>query len=154
MVRRIVKCSLLALAALFLTAQFVQPPHGRESATKRRTIWEDPNVTPEVKTILRRSCADCHSDQTRWPWYARVAPASWIIANDVHMGREKLDLSDWPLRPQSLAEEIVDAVASREMPPRKYLFLHPDARLSSKDLAALDDWIDDQEKSTAANLKP
>ena len=140
---RIAKCFLVGCAAFLLTAQLVRPLPKPEARPEHRPIWDDRNVTPEVKAILRRSCADCHSDQTRWPWYSHVAPISWMVAGDVRQGRQKLDFSDWPRNSQDEKQEIGDAVASREMPPRKYLFLHPSSRLSPQDIAILDGWINE-----------
>lgn len=114
-----------------------------------RSVWDDTSVTPEVKAILLRSCADCHSDQTRLPWYGHVAPASWLISRDIDRGRQKLDLSNWPIHSQNEAEEIGDAVASKKMPPWNYLLLHKQARLSPKELNAIDSWVSNQNSSSS-----
>ncbi|MEO7192985.1 MAG: heme-binding domain-containing protein [Vicinamibacterales bacterium] len=101
---------------------------------------------PEVQTILRRSCYDCHSNQTRWPWYSNVAPVSWVVARDVHQGRQHLNLSTWnrlSLEKQPRAiREIWEQVAEGEMPMSLYLPLHPDARLSADDKATLLAWAE------------
>ena len=54
-------------------------------------------VQTNVKRILERSCYDCHSNRTRWPWYSHVAPVSWLVARDVHEGREEINFSEWPM---------------------------------------------------------
>lgn len=148
--RRQGKCFLLLLpVGVFLAVQ-LPPPRNPPPQPAHRSIWEDPKVAPEVKAILRRSCADCHSDQTRLPWYGHVAPVSWMLARDIERGRQKLDLSNWPVHPENEAEEIGDAVASGKMPPWDYLLLHTGARLSSRERSLLDFWMADQASSRSA----
>jgi hypothetical protein len=116
---------------------------------------ENPPVTSEVaapepvRAVLRRSCYDCHSHETRWPWYARVAPVSWLVAHDVHEGREHLNFSTWDRydakKRRELREEAWEEVDEGEMPLWFYLPLHPDARLSDADRAALRAWGGDGE---------
>ncbi len=98
----------------------------------------------EVAAVLEKACADCHSHRTRWPWYSRVAPVSWLVSHDVEEGREHLNLSTWgtlePRRQQRLREEMWEEVAEREMPLPAYRFAHPEARLSDRDLSVLRSW--------------
>lgn len=98
----------------------------------------------DVKEILERSCYDCHSNETRWPWYSRVAPFSWLVAHDVEEGREHLNFSEWD---QLSTEEQVEAmeeaweeVEEGEMPLWFYLPMHPEARISKSDRATLKRW--------------
>ena len=101
-------------------------------------------ATAEVRSVLRRACYDCHSNETVWPWYSRVAPASWLVASDVHEGREELNFSTWnrytAKQQAKKMKESWDEVAEGEMPPWMYLPLHPNARLSADDRAALRAW--------------
>ena len=84
--------------------------------------------------LLREACYDCHSHETRWRWYSRVAPASWWIASHVKKGRERLDFSDWPqTRPweaKAKLESIAAALRDDSMPPSSYRLMHSQARLS------------------------
>lgn len=99
---------------------------------------------PEVAATLRRACFDCHSNQTVWPWYSRVAPASWLVALDVRRGREHLNFSTWTALPASDRREryaeIAEVVESGAMPPGIYTPLHPEARLSLDDIRVLAGW--------------
>ncbi len=101
-------------------------------------------ATPEVRSVLRRACYDCHSNETVWPWYSRIAPVSWLVARDVQEGREELNFSTWNL--YTTKEQLKklkksgEEVAEGEMPPRMYLPPHPDARLSADDRALLRAW--------------
>jgi hypothetical protein len=103
---------------------------------------------PAVDAILRRSCYDCHSNETVWPWYSRVAPVSWIVARDVHQGRRHLNFSQWnrlePHERRDILEEAWEEVSAGDMPMAIYLPLHPDARLTDADKAALEAWIKDE----------
>ena len=85
-----------------------------------------------TRELISRACFDCHSNETRWPWYSHVAPASWLVHRDVVTGRRKLNFSEWD-RPQEEAGESVEAVQKGEMPPWYY----PWARLPAADRVAL-----------------
>jgi hypothetical protein len=98
----------------------------------------------QVQNVLRLACYDCHSNETVWPWYSRVAPVSWLVARDVAEGREALNYSRWQdygaQQRAELLEETWEEIAEGEMPPAAYLVLHPDARLDDADRAALRAW--------------
>ncbi len=107
-------------------------------------IESEIDAPAEVLSILRRACYDCHSNATRWPWYTRIAPASWLVARDVREGREELNFSTWGRldagRRAKLAREVFEEASEGEMPPWFYLPLHPEAHLSQEDLATLGAW--------------
>ena len=107
-------------------------------------VEQEPDAPPSARAVFERSCYDCHSHATRWPWYAWVAPVSWLVAHDVSDAREHLNFSTWGRydaeeRAENL-EEIAEVLEEGEMPPWFYLPLHPDARLSDADLAAVRAW--------------
>ncbi len=97
----------------------------------------------EVKAIFVRSCYDCHSNQTRWPWYSAIAPAKWFIARDVHVGRQWLNFSEWgkydAAKKEKLKAMIFKAVGLA-MPLGTYVKLHPDAKLSKEDRETIRRW--------------
>lgn len=103
-------------------------------------------AAPEVADHLRRSCYDCHSHETKWPWYSYVAPVSWLVASDVHEGRRHLNFSQWTAyTPQERAKKragISDLVQKRDMPLWYYLPMHGDAKLSDEDVQAIAAWAD------------
>jgi hypothetical protein len=135
---RVLKWSGVTLAAVFVLIQFV--PVDR---TNPPVEGEVP-APPEVREVLQRACYDCHSNETTWPWYSRVAPVSWLIARDVHEGREQLNFSTWnrlSTREQVEAlRESWDEVDEGEMPLWFYLPPHPEARLSDRDRRLLRNW--------------
>jgi hypothetical protein len=99
----------------------------------------------EITALLRAACYDCHSSETKWPLYSRIAPASWLVVSDVNEGREHLDFSDWPddsTRAAKKLDRINEVLDYREMPPKKYTLLHPDARLTEAQRKQLMDWAD------------
>ena len=104
----------------------------------------DVGAEPEVAAILRRACYDCHSNETRWPWYSRVAPVSWIIAHDVGRGRAELNFSEWdsyrPLTRERKLEWMDRALRQSAMPPWPYRLIHPGARLELADRQLLERW--------------
>jgi len=108
-------------------------------------VEEEVTAPPRVKEILRRSCYDCHSNETVWPWYSRVAPVSWQLAHDVSEARGHLNFSTWDRydageRLHKL-REVWEQVEEGEMPLWMYLLMHPAARLSPADRDAIRDWV-------------
>jgi hypothetical protein len=99
-------------------------------------------INPQVGAILDRSCQDCHSSRTAWPWYSHVAPVSWIVSKHVSAGREILDFSDWANQPPSADERmlICDAVSDGRMPLPEYTLIHRNARLSKRDVELICNW--------------
>jgi cytochrome c551/c552 len=93
----------------------------------------------EAQAIARRACYDCHSNETVWPLYSKIAPVSWLVTYDVVEGREKLNFSEWALGGGKEADDIAETVAEGEMPPRIYTIMHPEAVLSDAERQVLMD---------------
>jgi len=111
------------------------------------TIEAGLNVPAPVEKILNTACKDCHSQQTRWPWYARVAPISWMVAGDVEKARRAMNLSEWTeeagARPGIAVGTLMAACAGVEgqrMPPAGYRKMHPEARLTAAQVDTLCGW--------------
>jgi hypothetical protein len=98
-----------------------------------------------VAPLLRSACYDCHSNQTRWPWYSQVAPASWLLGRDVSEGRAELNFSTWDRydakRKLKLLKESAHEIEEGEMPPWYYLPLHREARLNDTEKQGLAAWF-------------
>jgi Haem-binding domain len=116
----------------------VQPSH---------TIYAAVAVPADVKAILERSCKNCHSNETAWPWYSYVAPVSWVVAHDVHQARKKMNFSEWggysAQRKEDRLEEICEQVTNGDMPDRKYALFHREARPTLAERAAVCQWAED-----------
>jgi hypothetical protein len=116
----------------------------------------NPPVTAEIQLDsdvgeqLRLSCYDCHSNETNWPWYAWIAPVSWLAAGDVNEGREHLNFSVWADYPVDkrihLLEEMREEIAESKMPMKIYLLLHGEARLDTAGREALINWARKREQ--------
>ena len=113
--------------------QFVPTPVSRGNPPAQS---EPPWDSPATRETFYRACGDCHSNQTAWPWYSRIAPMSWLIASDVAEGRGRLNVSEWNRRQRS-ADEAAEVVLEGEMPLPTYLIMHPNARLSEEERQAL-----------------
>lgn len=107
-------------------------------------VEEEVPASEEVRAVLRRSCYDCHSNESRWPWYAHVAPISWLVVHDVNEAREHMNFSTWNAydakKRRKKLEEVWEEVEEGEMPLWVYLPLHPEARLSDEDESLLRAW--------------
>ena len=133
----------LAVLIAVAAAQMIQPDTSKQTADPERSLWKDRRVDPRVADILRRACANCHSYETKWPWYARISPVSWWLARHVNQGRAKLNFDDWSSAAATdQLEEMYDSIAKKKMPLASYLLMHPEARLSQADRDTLLAWTD------------
>ncbi|HWR51001.1 MAG TPA: heme-binding domain-containing protein [Bryobacteraceae bacterium] len=145
----------LVIAAVFVLAQVVRPDRTNPEEQQARTLYAKANVPENVRGIFERSCRDCHSNRTTWPWYTNVAPVSWMLADHVKDGRKELNLSDWAQydakRADHKLEEICEQVEKGEMPMSVYVPLHPEAKLTEADKQVLCGWAKgEREKLRAA----
>jgi hypothetical protein len=138
----------LNLAAVVLVAAALSLVHPwgnmRSDSSEGAAILAGANPPDEVRNLLSKKCGDCHSNNTQWPLYSRVAPASWFVEHDVHQGREHLNLSLWE---QYSIDSRIDLLAKMgseirqgKMPLKQYLLLHPEARLSDSERKLIQDW--------------
>jgi len=142
-VRRLAKLTLILLGFVFFGMQFVSI-YAMPKTSAPMGVHMAEVVNPQVGAILDRSCQDCHSNRTNWPWYSHVAPVSWIVSKHVSEGREMLDFSAWTDQSRAESERmlICDAVASGSMPLASYTMIHRKARLSKLDVKLICDWAD------------
>ncbi|MBY0488590.1 MAG: heme-binding domain-containing protein [Gemmatimonadaceae bacterium] len=130
------------LAAAFAAAQLV--PIARENPP----VQDEMPAPPAVREILRRACYDCHSNETSWPWYSRVAPVSWWVLDHVKEGRGEFNASEWnrmsDARKLRLPRRLWREVSGGEMPPWYYTPMHPAAKLTAGDTAVLHAWYQAQ----------
>jgi Haem-binding domain len=105
-----------------------------------------PTVPDAVMQTVRRACFDCHSDETRWPWYASLPPASWLITHDVVAARRQINFSRWqeydPYDRADMLDKVCDLTSKGRMPVWAYRWLHRDARLRDAEVLALCAWAD------------
>lgn len=136
----------MSLAVIAIGIQFMRPERPRGELPGDGRMNDLVVVPAAIDSLLRRSCYDCHSDSTRWPWYAQVAPASWLLTRDVRHGRSNLDFSRWSLdpnrepTPQQRFQWMCRDARRAIMPPRSYLIMHPGARLTESETNLLCEW--------------
>ena len=123
--------ALAALGVLVFLAAIQLIPYGRHHVNPP-TISEPAWDSPVTRELARQACFDCHSNETTWPAYARVAPVSWLIERDVIEGRAVLNFSEWQ-RPQEKSSDAAEELLEGEMPPVGYRLMHAPARLSAAD---------------------
>lgn len=147
-VKKVARRALVGLVVVLGVLQFANPPRSNPPVVSGHDLLAT-NPPPErIVAQLRAACYDCHSNETEWPWYSRVAPISWWIAHHVEDGRKHLNFSEWPhdrlRRARSLWQNIRDEVEAGDMPLPSFTWAHPEARLSAADRQALAEWADQE----------
>jgi heme-binding protein len=142
--RRIWKRLSLGVLGLLAVSQLVRPARTNPPIDPQKTLAATAHPPASVVATLDRACGDCHTNHTRWPWYANVAPISWWIIDHVNEGRRRVSFSNWgdydtPRRLKEL-DEICRRVERHNMPLESYLLMHHDAELSDQDPQAICDW--------------
>ena len=120
----------LSLIILLIVIQFI--PYGKDHSNPP-VIAEPKWDSPLTRETFMRACGDCHSNETKWPAYSKIAPISWIVYNHVMEGREHLNVSEWEEGKYKDAHEAAEEVEEGEMPLKSYLLVHPEARLSDEE---------------------
>lgn len=141
---KVVKYFALSVALIILAIQFIRPEKSNPPVDETRTLAAHTAMTPAVEGILQRACMDCHSNQTRWPWYSQVAPVSWMVIDHVNDGREELNLSNWAdydkQTQAGLLGDICATVKHGKMPLPSYINMHAEAALTVAERQLLCEW--------------
>ena len=140
------KRTLIVLAMLLVGIQFVQPARTNPQEDPSKTIFADATVWQNAPKTIERACLDCHSSRTRWPWYAHVAPVSWLVAHDVAEGREHMNLSAWSendrAQKSALLADVCKLVKSNSMPLPIYITMHEEAKLTGQERQEICSWAE------------
>lgn len=140
----VIKIIAIILFVGFAGLQFIRPERTNPPINKNETLESTTTMPNEIQAILKRSCNDCHSNETVYPWYSNIAPISWSVVDHIKEGREELNFSKWGTyserRKLRKLEEICEEVESGEMPHYQYLWIHWDAALSEIDKKNICDW--------------
>src|ERR1700730_5079585 len=145
MIKTWIKWSAVILAALFVLIQIVRPARTNPPVVPSRGLDAHVQVPGEVQSVLKRSCYNCHSSETIWPWYSHVAPVSWLVADDVDTARSHVNFQDWEAQVNASEGNehlglICKEIRERTMPPFSYRLMHKDAPLSPEEVSAACAW--------------
>ena len=147
----------LGLVVFVVLAQLIRPSRTNPPIEHAREIGANLSLTPEVGAIFERSCNDCHSNQTVWLWYSGVAPASWLVAYDVHEGRRRMNFSEWDAHTSQERIKLLDRmcpdVSKGEMPGFPYLLMHSQAKLSTTDVQSVCTWTKTPREATSTQTR-
>ncbi len=144
MIRKIFKIVLIVLVLAFLGLQFWRPDLSNPAVVESETLLAATAVPADVQLVLERSCSDCHSNETQYPWYSKVSPFNWFLAGHIEDGRREMNFSVWntytPEKKIRKLEELCDQVETGAMPLPSYLWIHRDAALSGSEASLLCTW--------------
>lgn len=135
---------LLGLLVGLILIQFISPEKN-DSGDRNNDYTTAMQVPNEVKEIIKTSCADCHSNKTKYPWYSKIAPVSWFIAHDINEGTEHLNFSEWTTYNKDQKDHIIkdleEELEEQNMPLKSYLLIHKDAKLTQDQYNILLAWV-------------
>lgn len=145
------KIGLLVLLIVFAAIQFIQPVHNQDAQVVLTDITKVYPVPDKVQAILKNSCYDCHSNNTRYPWYSRIQPWGWWLASHIRKGKEELNFSEFGTystrRQKSKLKSIGSSIEDETMPLPSYTLIHKGAKLTKEDKALILDWVERMQDS-------
>ncbi len=148
----LIKTILIILFLLLVGIQFLQPSKDNQNADMRNAMDKAVELPDEVNRILRKSCYDCHSNYTNYPWYSNIQPGGWLMDRDIRNGKARLNFQTFAtVQPEGnyktreayqrhLLEEIAKVTSEGEMPLKAYMLLHEEARISDAERKIVADW--------------
>jgi len=155
--KNLLRLVVLAWVGVLLAIQLIRPARTNPPTDRSRTLTASMTVPPPALAVLERSCRDCHSNDTRWPWYSNVAPMSWMVIDHVNSGRRHFNYSDWashaPDKSRKILQDICDETRAGSMPIGLYTFLHRDARLTAADVNTLCAWTSEALAPVASHVR-
>ena len=144
--KKALKIIAILVVLSFIVIQFIRPDFTNPPVNQAETLDSATEVPENVKAILKRSCADCHSNETKYPWYSKIQPSAWFLKDHIDEGRREMNLSVWktyePRRQRKKLSEICEQVQSKEMPLPSYLWIHWDSKMSDEDIKTLCAWTE------------
>ena len=153
--KKVLKIVAVVLFAFFVAIQFVRPNRKKTAIVQAETIELANEIPEDARSIFERSCSDCHTNATAYPWYSNVTPFNWLLANHIREGRGELNFSVWntyePRRKRRKLDQICEQITDGEMPLPSYLWIHQTAKLSSDEVKILCDWTEFEKARRAGN---
>jgi hypothetical protein len=140
----VLKIAAITCAVVFVAIQAIRPARTNPPTDSSQTLEATMHPPPNVARLLQRGCADCHTNNTVWPWYTNIAPLSWWIVNHVNEGRRHASFSEWARYDRGRQAQALAAACARlerhDMPLPSYLLMHRDARLTDAERGTICDW--------------
>jgi hypothetical protein len=141
---------LIYIFVFIIVIQLIPIKKNQTSEPMENSIYSLVSVPENVENIIKKSCNDCHSNNTRYEWYHSVAPFSWAVAYHIKDGKKHLNFDEWgsynKYQKESIISDLRETIETREMPLVGYLKVHPEAVVSDKENQELLDWINTLEK--------
>lgn len=154
MLKKILKIVALVIFIGFIVIQFFRPDFTNPPVVAEQKLEAHVSVSERAAAILKRSCADCHTNETVYPWYAKIQPSAWFLADHIDQGRRELNFSEWGTynkrKQKRKLEEVCEQIEVREMPLPSYLWIHREAQMSDEEIKILCDWA----KAESAKIQP
>ncbi|HAP36493.1 MAG TPA: cytochrome C [Bacteroidetes bacterium] len=142
--KKIAKIGSIVGGIIFVLMQFIQPNRTNPEIDQSKTMQNELNIPADISALLDRGCNDCHSNQTKWPFYSYIAPASWLVSYDVMEGRKHFNMSEWGnyklSKKATKLSGIYQAINDRSMPMPKYIPLHPEANFTDGERGQMAAW--------------
>lgn len=152
---KLYKKILLALLIVFIAIQFIQPAHNISGQVLPTDITKTVNVPDKVLDIFKNACYDCHSNNTRYPWYVHIQPMGWMMARHIKNGKDNLNFNDFgsysKRKQANKLRSIETSIKEGTMPLSSYVSMHTDARLSAEDKKLITDWVSVAKDSLSKN---
>ena len=152
---KLYKKILLALLIVFIAIQFIQPAHNISGQVLPTDITKTVNVPDKVLDIFKNACYDCHSNNTRYPWYVHIQPMGWMMARHIKNGKDNLNFNDFGSysnrKQANKLRAIETSIKEGAMPLSSYVSMHTDARLSAEDKKLITDWVTVAKDSLSKN---
>ena len=147
--KKALKIIAIIFVVAFIVIQFIRPDFTNPPVNQAETLEANLQVPENVQAILNRSCADCHTNNTKYPWYSYIQPSAWFLAQHIEEGRGQVNFSTWKTYPAAKQRrklsEVCEQVQSKEMPLPSYLWIHRDAQMSDADIKTLCDWTETEQ---------
>lgn len=156
--KRVFKGILVVLLIIFVLIQFIRPEKNKSEGISPNDISTIYPVPDSIQSILKVACNDCHSNNTKYPWYAEIQPVTWWLNNHIVDGKKDLNFSEFAkyrIRRQYIKfEQIIELVKENAMPLASYTWIHKDAILSDREKQAIINWSESMRDSIKANYPP
>ena len=145
----------IAVGIVFIAIQFMRPARNKSGQQLATDISKTISISDSVQTIIKNACYDCHSNNTKYPWYSNIQPVGWLLAKDITDGKEAMNFSEFgsysQRRQLSKLDQITNAIKEDIMPLPPYKMMHKDAQLSTSEKTLLINWA--QQSTDSLSIK-